>query len=134
MKIGTSLWRYINCGGIHEFKCIGIRQYEKDTLYELEDQACTHGWKCKVLVGGATDKLRYISMTNDDEEDSHEYWHTDNTLFRLRKEQAELDLINSNLAIVRTNLKQAEDRLKREKESLAKYEELAKIAKEKLKE
>ncbi len=134
MEIGTSLWRYIHYSGIHEFKVVGIRQYEKDTFYELEDQACTHGWKCRVLVGGKQDALRYISMTNDDDEDSHEYWHTDHTLFRRRKEQAELDLLNHNMNIVKKNLEKAEEIFKREKASLSRYEELAKIAKEKLKE
>jgi len=134
MEIGTSLWRHIKCGGIHEYKCIGIRQYEKDTFYELEDQACTHGWKCQVLVGGKLDALRYISMINDDEDEPQEYWHTDHNFFRLRKEQAELDLIRVNLDIVKKNFEKAQAIFEREKASLAKYEELAKIAIQKLKE
>lgn len=133
MEIGTSLYRYVRCGGIFEYKVIGIRVYEDNTQYELESQTCTHGWKCKLLVGGAADKLRYISMTNDDEENSQHYWHTDDTKFRFKKEEAELDLIAANSRILKENIEKTKELLARQQSELKRYEGLAAIAKEKLK-
>ncbi len=132
LKIGDFLYRYVRCGGVFEYKVIGIRIYDDQTLYELESQSCTHGWKCKILVGGKIDQLRYVCMTNDEEEDTQHYWHTDDTKFRKIKEEAEIDLINANLAIVKENIRTAEERVTREKASAKKYEDLAKIAKQKI--
>ena len=131
LTIGTMLYRYVKCGGVFSYKVIGIRLYDDQTMYELECQSCTHGRKCELLVGGKPDKLRYITLLNDDEDTQH-YWHTDDTSFHLNKERAQLDLLYSNLSVVQGNISDLEHRLKREKESLARYTELANIAKEKL--
>lgn len=134
LKLGDSLYRYVRCGGIFHYKVVGTRTYEDGVLYEVETQSCNHyGEKCRLLIAKTKTAYRYVSMTNDNEEDSQEYWHTDDTQFHTIKEKAELDLINANLSIVQKNLATAEDRVRREKESLKRYQELADVAKGKMK-
>lgn len=77
MKIGDELFRYIVMGGIHRFIVLGVRQYEDSEQYEIEDQNCAHGWKCRLLVArNDYGKLHAIHMLNEDEDDRQRHWHT----------------------------------------------------------
>lgn len=77
VNVGDELFRYIEGGGIHRFKVLGIRQYEDSIQYEVEDQNCTHGWKCRILIAhNDYGKLHAVHMLNEDENNSQRHWHT----------------------------------------------------------
>lgn len=75
-KVGDELFRYIEMGGIHRYIVQGVRQYQDDVQLEVEDQSCSHGWKCRLLVArNDYGKLHAVHMLNDDEEDTQRHWH-----------------------------------------------------------
>lgn len=75
-KVGDELFRYIEMGGIHRYVVQGVRQYETDVQLEVEDQSCSHGWKCRILVArNDYGKIHAVHMLNDDEDDTQRHWH-----------------------------------------------------------
>lgn len=78
IEIGKEFYRYVAMGGVFTYRVVGIRSYETESLYELECQSCTHGYKCLLLCALDDDnKLQYIRTLNDDEDNPQDYWHKD---------------------------------------------------------
>ena len=130
--IGDSLFRYVEMGGLFEFKVIGIRVYgpgeqtARDTQLEVEAQSCAHGWKCRVLV--AQDdygKLVSIGMLNEDEDDPQRYWHTQGEYyFYPTKGQAQNERLTLAVRGQEGRVKEAQERLNREAAQLKDLKEM----------
>lgn len=108
MKIGDILWKSAP-PYILEYKIIGSRHYEDNTQYELECLTCTHGEKCRVLVGGKP-KVVFIQVLND-EEDEHHYWHSDATRFWPTKRQAQLERLLVHIRDAKASVEKCEKTL-----------------------
>lgn len=129
--IGDKLYSYVALG-FHEYKVIGIRtrEGEKNQLV-VQDQACSHGWKCELVIHqDPVGNLARNIMLNDDE-GSQGYCHTQGpgdhylhtTLAAAKKE-----VYSRSVAQVKRRVEELEKRLAQEKKSLAKYEEIVAIA------
>lgn len=118
IKLADRFYRYVDCAGLFEYIVIGIRQYKGGELYELECQACTHGWKC-VLLCGLDDRnnLQYIRMLNNDGDRSQSHFHTHSGQFFKNKKEALID--KANRCIESNN-----DRISKIKQKLKYYEDL----------
>lgn len=113
-KVGEDLFRYVECGGIHRYRVVGIRSYEDSTQLEVEDQSCNHGWKCRVLVArNDYGKIHAVHMLNDDEDDSQRIWHRNEGFhFWPTVEEARLEA-------TRFHMQRADERVRKAEESLA---------------
>ena len=105
LKIGEKLWKAAP-PYILEYKVIGIRDYADGKQYELECQTCTHGEKCRILVGG-TKRLVFVDVLND-EEDKHRYWHSDDTHFWPLMRQAQLERLHVHIRDAKNAVENAE--------------------------
>lgn len=119
LKIGDKLYRHVVMSGVWEYVVIGLREYKDSTLYEVESQACTHGYKCVLLVAeNEKGQFKYVSLVNYDADDDQSYWHNDkqyNTFWR-----------NKGLAhkeCYETLLRESKDKIVTVKKQLAYLEE-----------
>lgn len=132
LKIGDSLYKYFMMGGIAEYKVLGIHTYANRELYHLHCLACTHGRdKCEMTVA-STDRegiFTFVHMLNndgDDDDDCNEdqtYWHTclnSSDRYFSKKEACILAQIANSIDYQKKTLKEAEERLAREKKSMDK--------------
>jgi hypothetical protein len=64
-----------------EYEVFGILEREEGTYYQIKSLSCRHSGHCEVLIKwGDNNKLKYVSMLNEDDEDCKDtqyYWHTD---------------------------------------------------------
>jgi hypothetical protein len=113
LKIGDLLWKY-SSPYIMKYKVIALRVYETSTLYEIECLSCTHGSRCKVLIGGKLNELCFIEMASNDEDQS--YWHrtkcTFDGYYRITENEAHLDRQIYIKHLCNEDVKKAEERLK----------------------
>ena len=131
--VGLSLYKHIPMHGIFHYVVIGIREYADNTQYELECETCTHGEKCRILVGGKSGRLAFIQVLND-EENEHYYWHSDSTPFYFKKEHADLHRVNAHLSSARTAVQEAEKMLEGRKNHEAKLLDMKVLLENQLKE
>ncbi len=117
LAIGAKLWKTAP-PYILEYKVVGIRDYQDGRQYELECQTCSHGEKCRILVGG-TKRLVFIDVLND-EEDSHRYWHSDDTRFWPLQRQAQLERLHVHIRDGKKAVEEAEGTLRGRKNHLQK--------------
>lgn len=117
LTIGTKLWKAAP-PYILEYKVIGVRDYQDGKQYELECQTCSHGEKCRILVGGSK-RLVFIDVLNDDQ-DEHYYWHSDATRFWPFMRQAQLERLRVHISDGEKAVKEAEVTLTRRKNHLQK--------------
>jgi len=85
LSLGDILYKYLTFNGIGKYEVIGIREYSKGQVqYELLCHACTHGYKCEVLVTATTKgRFEYVSMIKGEDQ---EYWHDDSPYFLTQNE------------------------------------------------
>lgn len=127
LNIGDSLYKYFLFGGIAEYKVLGIHTYIGKELYHLQCLACTHGYdKCEMTVA-STDKegvFTFVHMLNNDGDDDDEdqtYWHeciNSSDRYFSKKEACILAQIADSIESQTKTLKEAEERLAREKERM----------------
>lgn len=120
LKIGDRLFRRVELSGIWEYEVIERRETPEGFQYVVRSLACTHGWKCELLIG-EDDKgdLRYIRMVNNHEDDDQSYWHNPGQRFCRTRGQAKVDAC-------KMFEKGAQERVQKAKDSLAAAEKYAK--------
>ena len=118
LEIGQKLYKYSR-PYLLEYKVVGVRIYQAGQLYELECISCTHGEHCRVLVGGKLDKLSFIEMADNNNEEE-EYWHTTKSsrdgYFKISLEEAKIDQQRSILVGFGEEIKRLEEQLKQTKD------------------
>lgn len=129
--IGDKLWKSAP-PYILEYKVVGIRDYQDGKQYELECQTCSHGEKCRILVGG-TKRLVFIDVLND-EEDQHRYWHSDDTRFWPLMRQAQLERLHVHIRDAEKAVEEAERTLTGRKNHLQKLLDSKELVKKEIKE
>ena len=105
MKIGTDLYRWVAMAGLFSYKVIGIREYKEERQYEIECQACSHGWKCILLIAEDDNKkLQYIRMVDENEDhiSSQKHFHTHCGEFHLNKSDALIEYYKTTLKWYKT--------------------------------
>ena len=87
MKIGDTLYKYSGLGNIITYKCIAIVQTGEHEHYEVECNACTHGFKCVVRIKKikGLNAYEYVCMINDPE-DEQELWHKNEWYYTTKSE------------------------------------------------
>lgn len=120
LELGSKVYRYVPMSGIHAYIVEGVHTYEGVVQYVVEDQACSHGWKCKLLIAvNDYDKLAFVSMVNEDEEDPQRHWHNDSNYFYLKPSLAHKERMEELKDELRKDVEAQESRLKRTKERQA---------------
>lgn len=120
-EIGKEFYRYVALGGIFTYRVVGIRSYESDSLYELECQSCSHGYKCLLLCALDDDnKLQYIRTLNDDEDSPQDYWHKEcGEFFETKNEvlrsayKKQLQKYQDDISTLKNKLKESENSYQR---------------------
>lgn len=131
-KIGTKLYRYIRLSGIHEYQITCVRQYAEEFQYEAKCKTM-RVWEDEVLLAhdDKPGRLKYVHMLNDDE-DERSYMHTDlevTTWFYPELSQAQQQMYETSLSILKDELTNAEERVKKVKADIAKIKDLISVAK-----
>lgn len=112
LKLGDKLYRRVALSGIWEYEVIERRELPEGSLYVVRSNACTHGWKCELLIGEDDfGDLRYLRMTNNDEDDDQSCWHSPGVRFCMTKAQAKIDAC-------KLFIKEADDRIAKAKEAV----------------
>lgn len=75
LELGTLLYKY-SSPYVMKYEVIEIRHSKDSILYEIKCLSCNHGEECTLLIGGNTNRLKFIEMTSADDGDDHEYFHT----------------------------------------------------------
>lgn len=127
--IGDKFYRWIDVRGVFEYIVKGIRKYENDEQYELECQQCGHGDKCLLLCAiDDYQRLQYIKLLNDDEDNSQSHWHVFSGQFYQTKQAAIISKTDRTIAYFNEKIAKAESDLKlmhqRKNDELAAYQAL----------
>jgi septin family protein len=115
MKIGTELFKWQSFQ-MSMYILTGIIKREKITMYELECQSCTHGYKCKILVEKVKGKdyFKFVTMLNEEEDDGQELWHKTNhkkeEMFYLEKDDALIAVYENHINEQKQELKKVEEK------------------------
>lgn len=124
LQIGKEFYRYVPCAGVFTYVVTQINvsttSQGEIVQYELECQACTHGYKCLLLCAFDDDnKLQYLRTINNDDDDKQDYWHKEcGEFFETKKEvkanayKKQLDKYKKDIATQKTKLKELEDSYK----------------------
>jgi hypothetical protein len=114
MNIGDKLYRAVTVSGIWEYVVLGIHTYEGCQQYVVESQTCSHGWKCKLLIAdNGKGALCFVSLLNDDPDESQHFWHTDKTTFWPCKYDAHKELYQSIVWKSQDDIRKAKEALDR---------------------
>lgn len=102
LKIGENVYRYvpngIGNGGIWHYSIIERRENPEGMQYVVRSLACSHGWKCELLISEDDNgDLRYVRMVNNDEDDDQRHWHGHGLRFCLTRDDAKRDAYNDRL-------------------------------------
>lgn len=74
--IGDELFRFIEGGGFFRYIVTGRRENQDGVQLEVECQACSHGFKCSLLIGQDDyGRIFHIHMLNEDEDGRERMWH-----------------------------------------------------------
>lgn len=91
LKIGDKLYRHVFMQGIWEYTVFGIHQYKGSKQFAIRCEACTHGWKCELLVAlDSSGNYSYVSMLNNDKNDDQRDWHEHGRKFSTSSNEAML--------------------------------------------
>jgi hypothetical protein len=125
IKLGQKLYKYST---IHllKYEVFGILEREEGTYYQLRCLSCEHSYPCEVLVKfNDNKKLKYVSILNDSEEDKQYYWHTDEgkDFYYSSKKEALENLYKRNIKLCEEKIKELENQIKNNKDSILKYNE-----------
>ncbi len=138
IAIGKKLYRYISGGGMFEYAVFGVHDYDTGTEYAIRCEACTHGYKCELLVGfDDYKKLVFIRMLNHSCDEDHEdqrYWHANSSEFFETVHEANIQLYESLIAKNNDKLSEARNRVNALVKMNADCEEALKVAIESSKE
>lgn len=133
IKIGDLFYRYIVFGGFFEYKVIGIRVYQESKLFELECQACTHGYKCILLCAlDDRNRLQYIRTLNEDEDNPQYYFHVESGEFYASKTEVIINRTKKEQEIHQYNISKAKETIEQSEKDLARVTETLEQLKEKL--
>jgi len=134
LEIDDTLYRYVTMHGLWEYKVIGIKIVEGVTQYITECQACTHGYRCEVMVVQRPNHnaFQFVSILNDEYDDYGDsdydeqyYWHNDSWYYTTKNEAKNkiyTDLINNK----KVKVKEAKETLKRLEKELFELEQIKK--------
>ncbi len=121
MEIGQKLYKSAP-PLVLEYRVAGIRKYDDNIQYELLCLSCKHSNPCVILVGGKPDKLTFIRVLNDDDENPQHYWHNDQTEFYTTPEKARAERFRYHIAKYKEDIKLGEELLAQKKKNLAELE------------
>jgi hypothetical protein len=143
LKIGDKLFRFVFGFGIysriHEFLVIEAHETKHGKQYVVEDQNCTHGWKCQLLIAPTNkNHFKFIRQIND-EDNSQEHWHHNNGagreyFFYTNKHYCVVDVAQYNVSCVAEMLNKAKEGVKKIEEDLDRHEATLKAAQESIEE
>ena len=134
LDIGTTLYRYfphVISPGIANYKVVGIREHVEGYHYEVECLNCKHGKNCIMLVVPDDDKLIYVRLINEDEEDRQYFWHSDReNFFFLDSNKAKIAKLESAVRLAKKEAEDAQKILENRKKQLDRLEESLDLVKE----
>jgi hypothetical protein len=125
IKLGQKLYKYSTLY-LMKYEVFGILEREEGVYYQIRCLSCTHSCPCEVLVKfNDNGKLKYVSMLNDSEEDRQYYWHTDEGIdfYYFSKKEALENLYKRKIELCEKKIKELENQIENNKESILKYNE-----------
>lgn len=132
IKLGQKLYKYATFY-LMEYEVFGILQREEGEYYQVRCNSCKHGTKCEVLLKfNDQQKLIYVSMLNEDEEDKQYYWHVSSTIsgaeeyYHFSKKDALTAVLGRAIKSEEESIKKFEENIKRCKETILKHQEYLK--------
>ena len=129
LKLGDKLFRRVEFSGIWEYEVIEVRQTPEGHQYVIKSLACTHGWKCEMLIAeDDRGDLCYICMTNIRDDDDQVYWHKPGARFCRTKAQAKIDACKLFVQSAKNRVDEAKAQLAAAEKNAKEVDEMMKVA------